>query len=103
MMIELIIIGVSVLALLTIYIARAKTTNGNTRLFPNSFLMKTDEIIFDFIKFVFKLYALMASNLGSFFKEVPHKFLESIHKGSHALATQSSRWVDRIKGKSHSK
>ncbi len=103
MMIELIIICVSVLAVATIYIGRVKTVGGNTKLFPTSFLMRTDEVIFDFIKFVFKLYALLVSNLNSFFGEVPHKFLQSIHKGSHSLATHSSQWVEKIKRKSHSK
>ncbi len=103
MMIELIIICVSVLALAVIYLARVRTPDGNTRLFPSTFLIKTDEIIFDFIKFVFKLHSLMVSNISSFFKEVPHKILQNIHKGSNLLAMHSNRWVEKIKGKTHIK
>jgi hypothetical protein len=58
-----------------------------------------DEVLFDFIKFAFKLYALVISNLKSFFKAVPHKVVHTFHKATHTAATKSKAWVDESKTK----
>jgi hypothetical protein len=103
MMIELIIIGVSILTLIVIYTGRVTSPTGDTRLFSNPFLTKMDEGIFEFIKFFFKLYSLVMSNFTSFLKKIPHRAIHTIHAVSHSLAAKSSKWVDKITRKTHTK
>jgi hypothetical protein len=56
-------------------------------------------VLFDFIKFSFKLYALVVSNLRLFFRAVPHKVARTFHKVSHTAATKSRAWVDESHNK----
>ena len=94
MTMELIIIVASVAGLILLYWARWNRTDHSSLLFPHRFLHKMDEVLFDFIKFVFKLYALVVSNLKSFFKAMPHKVAHGIHRATHSAATKSKTWVD---------
>lgn len=100
MTMELIIIVVSIVGLIVLYWARWKRTDHSSMLFPHKFLHKMDEVLFDFIKFSFKLYALVVSNIQSFFKAVPNKVAHTFHKATHTAATKSKVWVDQRKDRS---
>lgn len=102
MKVELIIIFVSIVVIFGLYAGRMRAS-GHGGVFSNSFLSKTDEVIFEFIKFVFKLHALVVSNLGSFFREVPHRFVHGIHSILDALSAKTKQLLDRLKGKSRTK
>jgi hypothetical protein len=96
MIIEIVTISVSAGIIFLIYFARIKSGRSKTFLFSESFLHKTDEKIFDIVKFVFKMYSLLFSNISVFISKIPHKVVNSIHKISHFLAQKSSEWVDKI-------
>ena len=100
MIIEIITIIISILIIGIIYIARIKSVNGKTFLFSEKFLQKTDEKIFDFVKFIFKLYSLLFHNISTFVGQIPHKIIHTIHGLSHAVAQKSSVWVEKITHKS---
>lgn len=91
---ELIIIIVALASLVALYWARWNRTDHSSLLFPHKFLHRMDEFIFDFVKFAFKLYALLVGNVKSFFKAMPHKVAHGIHKATHTAATKSKTWVD---------
>lgn len=97
MMVELIVLSVSAIGLILLYVGRMRSPEGETFLFSSRFLMRADDVIFDFFKFVFKLYALVTSNIASFFKAMPHKVVDNIHKTSHNVAVKSKTWVEGIK------
>ncbi len=96
MTIELIIILVSLLLLVTVYFSRIKSKEEGTLLFSENFLQKADEKIFDFIKFVFKMYSLLAQNLFSFVTKIPYKIVHLVHKFAHSIAAKSTVWVEKI-------
>ena len=98
MTMELIIIVLSMLGLFVLYWARWKRTDHSSLLFPHKFLHRVDEVLFDFIKFSFKLYALVVANIKSFFKKVPHKVVHTFHKATHTAAAKSKTWVDQSTG-----
>ena len=100
MLLEIITIIFSLTVLILVYFARVKSTSGGTFLFSNSFLNKADEIIFDFIKFIFKLYSLLFHNISTFIAHIPHKVIHSIHKVAHMIAQKTNLWVDKITHKS---
>lgn len=100
MILEITSIILSLLILFLIYFARIKSPEGKTFLFSNSFLNKADEMVFDFIKFVFKLYSLLFMNISIFISKIPHKVAHNIHKVSHLVAQKSSNWIDKITHKS---
>jgi hypothetical protein len=103
MIIELSILIFSIVALFFIYFARLKSTTGKTFLFSENFLNRADEVIFSFIKFIYKLCALLYSNISGFLLHVPHKIIHSIHVTSDAITKQSSKWVERITHHKNSK
>jgi hypothetical protein len=103
MIIELSILIFSIFALFFIYFARLKSKTNGTFLFSDNFLNKADEVIFSFIKFVYKLYTLLLTNISGFLVHVPHKIIEAIHYISHAIAKYSSKWVERITHHKNSK
>lgn len=94
---ELIIISASLIGLIVLYWARWNRTDHESTLFPHVFLHKMDDLLFDFIKFAFKLYALVISNIRAFFKSMPHKVAHGIHRATHSAATKSKTWVDGVK------
>lgn len=96
MILEIITILFSATILFLVYFARIKSSHSKTFLFSETFLNRADEKIFDFIKFVFKLYSLLFSNISTFVSRIPHKIVHSIHKVSHTAALKSSQWVDKI-------
>jgi hypothetical protein len=96
MTVELIIILVSSLILVLVYFSRIKSKQGGTILLSENFLHKADEKIFEFVKFVFKLYSLLFSNISTFLSKIPHKVIHSIHIISHKVAQKSSAWIDKI-------
>lgn len=98
MTMELIIIAVSMLGLFVLYWARWKSADHSSMLFPYKFLHRVDDVLFDFIKFSFKLYALVMSNLRSFFRAVPHKVAHTFHRATHTAAAKSKAWVDGANG-----
>jgi hypothetical protein len=102
MLSEIIAIGVSILVLFLVYFARVKSPAGKTFLFSERFLNKADEIIFDLIKFVYKMHELLFHNISVFLGHIPHKIMNIIHKISHAIAKYSSDWIEKITHK-HSK
>ncbi len=97
MILEISIIIVSSLVIGVVYASRIKSTSGNSILFSKKFLHKADENIFEFVKFVFKLYSLLTHNISTFMAHVPHKIIHSIHTVSHTIAQKSSTWVEKIK------
>lgn len=96
MILELITILITSLILFSVYFARIKSKKGGTMLFSDSFLQKADETIFEFVKFVFKLYSLLFTNISMFLSKIPHKIANHIHKISHTIAQKSSEWIDKI-------
>jgi hypothetical protein len=96
MTLEIITIIVSSLIVGSIYIARIKSKNGKTFLFSENFLQTTDEKIFEFVKFVFKLYALLFANISVFISKIPHQVVNYVHKTSHYVAQKSKLWIDKI-------
>ncbi len=96
MTIEIIAILLSGTVLFLVYFARIKNDNKKTFLFSEKFLNKADEKIFDFVKFVFKLYSLLFTNLAGFISKIPHKIIHYIHQISHMVAQKSSAWVEKI-------
>ncbi len=100
MQLELPVIIISFLVLFLIHFARIKSVEGKTFLFSTNFLNKADEIIFDLVKFVFKLYELLFHNISVFIEKIPHKVIKMIHKVSHFIAGKSSVWIEKITYKS---
>lgn len=96
MSLEILIITISFLVLFSVYFARLKSPTGRTFLFSESFLNKADEALFNFVKFVFKLYSLLFQNISTFIGRIPHKIVHSIYKTSHTITNKSSQWVDKI-------
>ncbi len=96
MILEIITITITSLLILVIYTARIKTDTGKTFLFSESFLQKADERIFDFVKFIFKLYSLLIHNVSTFISHIPHKIVNIIHKIAHNIAVKSSEWIDKV-------
>lgn len=103
MTIELIIICVSIFFLSVIYVGRLKSSTGGTLIFSNTFLSKTDDIIFRCITSIFKMYTSVCKIITSFVKEIPHKTMNVVHDISNIIASKSSEWKDRLKGKNGSK
>jgi len=101
MLFETIAISISALVLFLVYFARLKSKTGRTFLFPESFLNKADEILFDVIKFVYKLHSLLLHNISTFFARIPHKVVHGIHHTSHIVAHKSTVWVEKITHKTH--
>ena len=101
MTIELISIIVSLSILVLIYGARIKSSRGKTILFSEKFLQNTDEKIFEFVKFVFKLYSLLFTNISAFLSKIPHKIIHNIHVVSHTIAQKSSIWIEKITHKNN--
>jgi hypothetical protein len=95
-MLEIITIIVSSLIVGIVYIARIKPANGKTILFSEHFLHKADEHIFEFVKFVFKLYALLVANISAFISKIPHQIANHVHNTSHYIAQKSKTWIDAI-------
>lgn len=100
MTLEIITIILSSLVIGSIYIARIKSKNGKTFLFSENFLQKKDESIFEFVKFVFKLYALLFANISVFLSKIPHQVANHVHKVSDYVAQKSKLWIDKISHKS---
>lgn len=96
MILEITTIILSTTILFLVYFARIKSNNSKTFLFSESFLNKADEKIFDFIKFVFKMYSLLEQNVTTFVSKIPHKVINIIHKISHSIAAKSNEWVEKI-------
>ncbi|MEY4440989.1 MAG: hypothetical protein RLY49_615 [Candidatus Parcubacteria bacterium] len=96
MTVELITILLSLLILISVYFSRIKSRNGETILFSENFLHKADENIFEFVKFVFKLYSLLFHNISTFLSKIPHKVAHNVHAVSHKVAQKSSNWIDKI-------
>ena len=101
MITELITIIVSLLVLVLIYFSRIKSEGSKTFLFSEKFLHKADEKIFDFVKFVFKLYSLLFGNISIFISKTPHMIMNMIHKISHAVAQKSSEWIEKVTHKNN--
>jgi len=102
MFIESIILILSLLALILIYVSRVKSTTSGSFLFNEHFLVKTDEKIFEVVKFVFKKYTYFHKSVSNTLKKVPHAILHAVHKISHRISLISSHWVERIKKGAHS-
>jgi hypothetical protein len=96
MILEITTIILSAVILFLVYFARIKSGNSKTFLFSEKFLQKADESIFEFVKFVFKLYSLLFQNVATFASKVPHKVIHSIHFISHKIAQKSSEWIDKV-------
>lgn len=96
MILEILAISTPTIIIFLVYFARIKSGEGKTFLFSQRFLHKADEKIFDFVKFVFKLYSLLFSNISTFVSKIPHKIVHNIHKISHSIAQKSSNWIDKI-------
>jgi hypothetical protein len=96
MILEIITIIVASLIVGTIYIARIKSSGQKTALFSENFLQKADEKIFEFVKFVFKLYALLFANISAFISKIPHQAVNYLHKISDYIAQKSKSWIDAI-------
>ena len=97
MILEIITIVLSALMIFVVYAARIKSTEDKSVLFSEKFLHKADDKIFEFVKFVFKLYSLLTHNISTFIVHVPHKIIHGIHVVSHAIAQKSNKWVEKIK------
>lgn len=96
MILEILAISVSAIIIFLVYFARIKSNGTKTFLFSESFLNRADEKLFDFIKFVFKMYSLLEQNLATFVSKIPHKIVNIIHRASHAIALKSNEWVEKI-------
>lgn len=96
MIIELITISVSSIILFLIYFARLKSTNGDTFLFSERFLNRADEAIFGFIKFIYKMNALLFHNISGFVAHIPHRTIHVIHGISHSITEYTSNLVEKI-------
>lgn len=96
MIVEITLIIVSSSILFLVYFSRVKNNGLKTFLFSENFLNSADEKIFDFVKFVFKMYSLLEQNVTTFVSKIPHKVAHTIHEASHSLAVKSSKWVDKI-------
>jgi predicted RND superfamily exporter protein len=96
-MLEIIIILISALVLFLLYFARYISKDNNTFLFSETFLVKADDVIFDTIKFLFKIYTLLINNISAFFKTIPHTIVHFAHKISNALAGYTHTLVEKFK------
>jgi len=103
MVMEFIILVLSLCALVLIYVGRMKTVDGGSFLFKVTFLIKMDEYIFECIKFVFKKYKKVYQAVVHTISEIPHAFLNLIHKISHKTTVKSSHWANTIKNKTQNK
>lgn len=101
MLVELIIIIICLAILFLVYGARIRS-KGNKGLFSENFIQKADEKIFEFIKFIFKLYSDSLKNITGFVSKIPHRIVQGIHFISHKIAQKSSEWIEKITHK-HSK
>jgi len=103
MIVELIILSISLVALVLLYVGRMKSNNGQTFLFSNTFLSKTDENIFEVIKITFKGYAQISHSISVFIAKIPHAIAHTAHNISHRISQYTSKWVETIKNRSQGK
>lgn len=96
MILEITTIIISLTILFLVYFARIKSINGGTFLFSKSFLNRADEILFDFVKFIFKLYSLLFNNISVFISKIPHKVVHNVNQVSHIIHKKSSVWIDTL-------
>ncbi len=101
MLFEILTISISAAILFLVYFAGIKSPHGKTFLFSENFLNKADEILFGFVKFMYKLNSLLFHNISTFIARIPHKIVNVIHVISHATAKYTSDWIEKVTHKNN--
>ncbi len=99
MMSELIIILVALLLIVLVYYGRFGSKSSSSLFFSERFLMRTDDHIFHFMMFLYKLYELVMGNTKTFLKRIPHKIADAIHRFSNAVSAKSHFWIEKFTNK----